>query len=146
MILNLLEENSMKVICKKTSSADFDLKEVKTVLSNDFDYTYGGYGLELNKMYLIMGIATYVGSNCIYYLIDVNGKPDWFPYLLFEIVINELPENWFFNSNFPETDISWVLGYYELCNISEHYNNLLEREESSLSIYFKRKSEIEENL
>ena len=68
------------------NSKGFDLKEVTTVFSNDFDYGYGGYGLELDKEYFVMGLVIYQKSNCLYYLIDVNGKPDWFPYLLFAML------------------------------------------------------------
>ncbi|PDS25675.1 hypothetical protein [Flavobacterium branchiophilum] len=66
-----------------------------TVFSNDYDYNFGGYGIELNMEYLVMGMAIYQDSSCLYYLVDVNGKTEWFPYLLFDISDNSLPKNWF---------------------------------------------------
>src|SRR5258705_9985974 len=86
-ILNL-KIRAMKVICKKVDSQGFDLKEVTTVFSNNFDYSFGGSGLELGKEYTVMGIALYNDSNCLYYLVDASGRPDWFPYLLFETLDN----------------------------------------------------------
>jgi hypothetical protein len=135
----------MKAICRKTSSEGLNLNEVTTVLSNDFDYTFGGYGLELNKEYLVMGIALYTDSNCLYYLIDVNGRPDWFPFLLFEVSDNSLPANWFTKviGQNESTTVYCLIGFEELCNQEDFYHNLIEREEYSMRTYFKRKSEIE---
>lgn len=138
----------MKVICKQTTSYGFDLREVTTILSNDFDYGFGGYGLEINKEYLVMGVLVYQNNNCLYYLIDTNGKPDWFPYLLFDIVDNSIPKNWFLkvNEKGKETNIYSLFGFKELCSDSDFYNQIANREESAMSIYFKRKSELENEL
>lgn len=138
----------MKVLCKQTTSKGFDLKQVTTVFSNDFDYTFGGYGLELGKQYLVMGIATYKDSNCQYYLLDVNGKPEWFPFLLFEISDNSLPQNWFvrISGEKESSDLFSIYGFEELCNDVFFYDRLAEREEVAMRIYFKRKIEYEEEL
>jgi hypothetical protein len=135
----------MKAICIQTTSEGFDLHEVTTVFSNDFDYNYGGYGIELGKEYTIMGIVLYNDSNCLYYLIDVNGRPDWFPYLLFEISDNSLPRNWFIklNGKMKSSDINCLWGFEELCNVQDFYHQLIEREETAMRIYFRRKIEIE---
>ncbi len=135
----------MKVICKQTTSENFNLNEVTTVLSNSFDYTFGGYGLELGKEYIVMGIVVYNDSNCLYYLIDVNGRPDWFPFLLFDISNNSLPTNWFTKviGKSQTTNIYWLIGFEELCNDENFYHNLTEREDIAMRIYFKRKIEIE---
>ena len=85
----------MKVICKETTSKKFDLKQVTTVFSNDFDYNFGGYGIELNREYIVMGMVIYQDSTCLYNLIDVNGKTELFPYLLFDISDNRLPKEWY---------------------------------------------------
>lgn len=138
----------MRAICKQTTSHGFDLKEVTTVFSNDFDYSFGGYGLELDKEYFVMGIAMYQNSNCLYYLIDTNGKPDWFPYLLFDIADNSIPRNWFIkvNGKNDDSDIYSLCGFDELCNDSDFYDQLLERDEKAMQIYFKRKAELEKEL
>lgn len=77
----------MKLICKKTSAKGFDLKEVTTLFTDNHNY-----GLTLAKEYVVMGIVIYKDSNCLHYLIDENGKPDWYPYLLFDISDNSLPQ------------------------------------------------------
>ena len=138
----------MRAICKQTTSHGFDLKEVTTVLSNNFDYSYGGYGLELDKEYFVMGIAMYQDSNCLYYLIDTNGDPDWFPYLLFDITDNSIPRKWFtkVNGKNDDMDIYSLFGFDELCNDSDFYDQLLEREGEAMQIYFERKSELEKEL
>jgi len=135
----------MKVICKQTTSEGFNLKEVTSVLSNEFDYTFGGYGLELNKEYIIMGIVLYKDSNCLYYLIDVNGRPGWFPFLLFDVSDNSLPANWFTKviSKKESTPVYCLIGFEELCKEEDFYHNLIEREETAMRIYFRRKIEIE---
>jgi len=138
----------MRAICKQTTSKGFDLQEVTTVLSNEFDYNYGGYGLEVNKEYFILGIAVYQNNNCLYYLVDVNGKPDWFPYLLFDVTDNSFPKNWFIkiNGKSDDTDIYSLCGFDELCNDDDFYDQLLEREEQAMQTYFRRKIELEKEL
>lgn len=137
----------MKVICKQTTSQGFNLKEVTTIFSTCFDYSYGGYGLELNKEYIVMGIVTYQDSKVLYYLIDTNGKPDWFPYLLFDILENSIPPDWFMriNGKRNDTDIHTLYGFNELCNEEDFYDRLMERDEEAMRIYIKRKIEVKKN-
>jgi hypothetical protein len=127
----------MKVICKQTTSEGFDLMDVKTVFANDHDYNIGGYGIELKKEYIVMGIILYRNSNYLYYLIDTNGRPDWYPNGLFQVVNNSLPSNWFMKIYLKEEalNIYSLIGFDELCN--------LERDENAMRIYFKRKMELE---
>ena len=138
----------MKVICKQTTSKGFNLKEVTTVLSTNFDYSFGGYGIELGKEYLVMGIALYKDSNCIYYLIDTSSKPDWLPFLLFEIVENSLPKQWHVKApgKKENSDIYALWGFEELCNEETFYDRLLEREEAAMRTYFRRKIELEKEI
>lgn len=133
----------MRVICKHTTSKGFDLKEVTTVFTNSFDYNFGGSGLELLKEYFVMGIAVYKDSNCLYYLLDTYGRPNWFPYLLFDISDNSIPPNWFIrmNGKRADSDIYGLWGFNELCNDDDYYDQLADRNEEAMSIYFKRKSE-----
>lgn len=135
----------MKVKCKQTTAENLNLNFVTTIVSNDNDFNIGGYGIELNKEYIVMGIIVYSDSNCSYYLIDTNGKPIWYPYLLFEIIDNSLPSNWFLKLYNPknEFEVSSILGFEELCNDEEFYDKLIERDEEILQIYFRRKMELE---
>ncbi len=138
----------MKVTCKQLTSESFDLKEVTTVFSNSFDYSFGGYGLELGKEYTVMGILMYRDTNCLYYLIDVNGNPNWFPYLLFNISNNYLSCEWFIkvNGRTKDNHIHTIWGFYELCYNDSFYDQLLDREEEAMQIYFRRKGEIEREI
>jgi hypothetical protein len=138
----------MRVLCNKTTSEGFDLKEVNTVKSNDFDYTFGGKGIELNKEYIVMGLAIFQSSKCVYYLIDVYSKPVWFPSLLFNTIDNKIPDHWFLNiyKKNENPNIYLLLGFDELCNNENFYDLLIEREEVAMRIYFKRKIELEREM
>lgn len=134
----------MKVICKDISAEKLDLTEVKTIISNEFDFSFGGYGVELNKEYIVMGLVLYADSNYLYYLIDTHGKPNWFPCQLFDVVDNSIPENWFmkiFDKN-EESQIYSIWGFNELCNDDDFYDLLIERDDATMKIYFERKMEI----
>ena len=134
----------MKIICKKTTSKGFDLNEVTTVLSQNFDYTFGGSGLEMGKEYLVMGIAVYKDSNCVYFLVDTAGRPNWFSHLLFEVLDNSVPANWFVrvNGKRADSDVYSHVGFDELCNNEMYYDQLVNRDEEAIRIYFERKSEL----
>lgn len=135
----------MKVKCKQTTAAGFNLKEVTTIFSNDFDYSYGGSGLELNREYIVMGVVTYVMNNTLYYLVDANRKPDWFPYLLFDITDHSVPPDWSIrvNGKTEVSDIFSIIGFDELCNDEGFYDRLTDREEEAMRIYFRCKKELE---
>lgn len=129
----------MKLVCKKTSAKDFDLKEVMSLLSNEYDY-----GLILEKEYVVMGIVIYKDSNCLYYLIDEDGWPNWYPYLLFEVSDNSLPQDWYISVYNKSSigDLYCLAGFNELCNDQDYHDLLAERDKKALEIYFLRKNEI----
>ena len=94
-----------------------------------------------------MGMLLYKNSNCLYYLIDVSGRPDWFPHLLFNTSENSLSYDWFVRvNNRGENGIYCVWGFDELCNSEKFYEQLMERDEQAMGIYFRRKIEIEKFL
>jgi hypothetical protein len=129
----------MKLICKQKTAQGLDLKKVTIISSNNYDF-----GLEIGKVYQVMGMATYRDTNCLYYLIDEDGRPDWFPYVLFTVSDNVLPKNWYiklYDQNLPG-DIFSLVGFKELCN-DDFYVRLVEREEKAMRIYFRRKIELE---
>ena len=117
-----------------------DPSNVGEGIPNDFDY-----GLEINKEYLVMGIMTFKKSDNLYFLIDEDSRPGWFPHQIFEIESNELPFNWFvrINKDNKHTDYRNLIGFAELCNDEDFFNKLLERDESTLRTYFRRKMELE---
>lgn len=134
----------MRILCKQTTAEGFDLKEVDTISSNDFDYTFGGAGLELNKEYLVMGVYLDHRTHVLYYLIDTGGRPDWFPHLLFDVTDNAIPEKWFSRIYTSDrSEIFLVLGFDELCNQDGFFDLLMDRDETTMRTYFRRKIELE---
>ena|SRR5580765_7940000 len=131
----------MKVVCKKNTAKGLDLSEVTTICSHEVRYP-----LILEKEYIVMGMVIYKDSNCIYYLLDEYDKPDWVPYMLFEISHNELSPNWFVKLFDKEGfgDLFYLSGFYEMCNDGNYHDDLIEREKYALDIYHKRKYEVQE--
>lgn len=124
----------MKVICKYNDPENLP-EEIKT----RFDY-----GLEIGKAYLVMGIALLRESDLIYYLVDEGGRPNLFPKSIFEIIDNTIPINWFIKlDENPFFNSYAILGFYELCNEANYYENLIDREENAMRIYYRRKIELE---
>lgn len=133
----------MKVICKKNTAKDLDLTEVTTIFSKAHKYP-----LELEKEYLVMGISIYKDTNCLYYLIDINSRPFWFPYLLFNISDNFLPKHWAVKvyDKKGEGDILFLCGFRELCDSENYHDLLMDRDENAMRVYFSRKVEFEKEL
>lgn len=130
----------MKVICKKRSAKGLDLSEVTSLRMDEYDY-----GLIIGKEYIVMGLMSRKDSSCLYYLVDENTKPFWIPYLLFEISDNSLPKNWYLDV-FPKDssgNILYLCGFDELCNNENYHDQLMEREETAMRIYFRNKINFE---
>lgn len=135
----------MRITCIKIDSYGLNLRDISTILTNDFDFSDGGYGLEINREYVVMGMVIYKNSPCIYYLIDVNGTPDWFPSVLFKISDNTLPFNWCFGfyAEIVDVNIYAIWGFQELCTDDSFYDKLMDRDKDAIQVYFKRKLELE---
>lgn len=110
---------------------------------------YGDGGLTIAEEYLVMGIIifeTYQG-----YLIDYGGFPSVIPCQLFEVIDDKVNSNWCFRLVEKEEDIypfvQAIFGYPELCSDKKAYENLIvEMEEDTQRIYFRRKIELEKEL
>jgi len=136
----------MKIKCNDTNAVNLNLSDVNTIASNEFDFST--LGLLADEVYLVMAMILYKDTKYLYYLIDINGKPNWFPNKLFEVVDNTLPNQWsfkIFNAE-ADVDIYCMWGYNELCNQEDHYDQLIEREDEALIIYFNQKRKIEDDL
>jgi len=135
----------MKIKCNDTSAVKLKLSEVNTITSNEFDYN--NWGLLANEIYLVLAMILYKDTKYLYYLIDINGKPNWFPNELFEVIDNVLPNQWSFKifNTESDVDIYCIWGYDELCNQEDHYDQLIEREDEALTIYYNQKRKIEED-
>ncbi|HTN36337.1 MAG TPA: hypothetical protein VL053_04630 [Arachidicoccus sp.] len=128
----------MKVICKYN-----DPSNLPSGIPDNFDY-----GLEINKEYLVTGILTFKQSDDLYFLVDESGRPSWFPFQIFEIINNKLPKIWFIKINVRNDYVDYknLIGFNELCNNDAFFNQLLERDEEAMQVYFKRKIELEKEL
>ena len=128
----------MRVICKFN-----DPSNISRDIPDDFDY-----GLEIGKEYTVMGMLTFKRSNHLYFLIDENGRPSWFPHQIFDVLNNALPQNWFVKINREKDNVDFynLIGFKELCNSENFFNQLLEREESVMRTYFRRKIELEKEI
>ena len=129
----------MKVICKYN-----DPDNAPSGVPDSFNF-----GLELEKEYLVMGMV--IAEKQLWYLVDENSKPSFFPYQLFEVIDSSVSVNWHFklysddDGIFPfDKEAMW--GYSELCFDESHYEQLVDRESSALELYFKRKAELENSL
>ena len=129
----------MKVKCKYN-----DPDNIQPGIPNNFNF-----GLELEKEYLIMGMV--LAEKQLWYLIDEKGKPSFYPFQLFQVTDSSISSKWYFklyhqdDGLFPFDKIA-MWGYLELCNNENHYEQLLDREQSALELYFKRKIELEKSL
>ena len=132
----------MKIKCIETNSTGIDRNEVHTISAYPFDFS--NYGLNVNDTYEVMAFILYKNTKYLYYLIDINGKPYWFPNELFEVIDNSIPGHWFFKNftNEQEVDIYCIWGYDEICNDDNHYDALIERDSEALKIYFQQKARI----
>ncbi len=129
----------MKVLCKHN-----DPDNISSEVPNNFDF-----GLELEKEYLVMGIV--LAEKQLWYLIDEKGKPSFYPFQLFQVTETLMNSNWYFklynedDGIFPfGKEAMW--GYLELCFDNSHYEQLIDREQDALKLYFKRKIEFKNSL
>lgn len=135
----------MKVECKFN-----DPDSVPIGTPSKFDH-----GLILGKKYFVMGIMTHqrndtlvklkqvINFDDLFYLIDEDGRPFWFPYQIFEITDSSLPFEWYLRINDGSINALYknLFGFKELCMEDEFFNNLLLREKRELEIYRERKKE-----
>jgi hypothetical protein len=133
----------MKIKCRQTSAKELNLFEVNTITRKEFDF--GTLGLQFGEVYLVMAMVLFKDTKYLYYLIDINGKPNWFPNELFELVDGSLPSKWSFRiySKEDEIDIYCIWGYDEICNQDDHFDQLIERDREALNVYFRNKMLLE---
>ena len=143
----------MKIRCIHNTGEALRIYENKPLAKNKlgkFGATgYTEFGLTIDKEYLVMGIIIFETYQA--YLIDDNGFISVYPCQLFEIMDHKLTQNWYFRRVNMNEDIypfiQAIFGYYELCFDKKAYTNLIvEKEEYSERIYFKRKIELEATL
>lgn len=144
----------MKVRCLyNTGEAlrSYEYKALQKEMMGRFGATafseYGG--VEIGKEYLVMGLIIFETYQA--YLIDDNGFISACPCQLFEVVDTTVNPNWHFRLIEKDEDIypfvQAIFGYYELSFDKKAYENLIvEKDEESQRIYFRRKIELEKEL
>ena len=144
----------MKVRCIYNTGEVLRAYENKPLNKDEF----GRFGVsgnsEFNEItigteYLVMGLIIFETYQA--YLIDDNGFISACPCQLFEVVDSKVNSNWHFRLIEKDEDIypfvQVVCGYYELCFDKKAYENLIvEKDEESQRIYFRRKIELEKEL
>ncbi len=97
--------------------------------------------LELGEEYLVMGMIHRGGG--LFYLINGGIVISVCPVTLFEVVSSELPVGWHFRAFTPDyynyINIEAVWGYYELCFVDTHFEELINFDEDAHRIFFAHK-------
>lgn len=144
----------MKIRCIYNTGVSLRPYEYETITDKEVFGRFGvsemaEYGIEIGKEYLVMGLITFQTYQA--YLIDDNGFISACPCQLFEVVDNKVNSNWHFRLIEKDEDIypfvQAILGYPELCSDKKAYENLIvEMEQDTQRIYFRRKIELEKEL
>ena len=108
---------------------------------------WSGWPIDIGESYEVYGIRLRRGI--LHYLVvnryqGVEKKPNWCPAELFEVTNSLLPQRWYFSFQGTENLNDAIWGYEELVLVPKHLEDLIEREEDALNIFFKRKKEIDE--
>ena len=101
------------------------------------------HGLKLAKVYIVYAVKQYKGE--ISYLIyNENQMSSWMFADLFKIVDNSIPISWRFNYfGYQPDGISFIIGYKEIVESTNHYEGLAERTKKESELFWERKCEID---
>lgn len=92
--------------------------------------------LKINEQYTVYGMAIWAGV-LHYLVVDIWGRPSWFPAGLFAVLEDIIPEHFHFKF-YRKYELSAVWGYRELLD-EQHYDCLIERQDEDLAIFFANK-------
>lgn len=128
----------MKVVCKYNNGNDIDPNLLPLGFNSESETN-----LILEKEYIVLGIMLYEKS--IFYLLDEDLNPFWYPDILFSISESKINSNWHFKmitkQESPYAQAIW--GYLELCFLKGHNDRLMERDSNDMQIYFRQKKAAE---
>jgi hypothetical protein len=100
--------------------------------------------LEIGEEYLVMGMIHRRGG--LFYLFNSGRVITVCPVSLFEVVDPELPVGWYFRAFTPDyynyINIEAAWGYYELCFVDTHFEELIEFDENAHRIFFAHKKKM----
>ncbi|OJX39890.1 MAG: hypothetical protein BGO78_14035 [Chloroflexi bacterium 44-23] len=103
-------------------------------------------GLITDDIHIVYGVSEWRGV--LHYLIIPAEAhlPIWFPADLFIVIDARLPFEWYFRyygDNDP-SELKFQMGYQELALDAAHSTDLIERKNNAISLFLKRKAEIDE--
>lgn len=130
----------MKVRCvaNRGSVLPADFSPIGYFMESEFD-------ILIDRSYVVYGMC--LRRHVLAYLIDPEGtgRPNWYPVNLFEIEDNRTPSLWRFSFT-PENQshgVPAIWGYEELVNSTEHFDGLVERDALAISVFARRREEID---
>ena len=94
-----------------------------------------------NIDYLVMGICYFKNNKELHYLIEEK-KIKWISEIFIEVEKSKMPFNWSLSLE-NNSKYDFLCGYYELCNLPEHFEGIILGNKKDLEIFKKRKKEIE---
>ena len=92
--------------------------------------------------YLVMGICYFKNNKKPYYLIEEENEIKWISEIFIEVEKSKIPFNWSLSLE-NNSKYDFLCGYYELCNLPEHFEGIISRNKKDLEIFRKRKNELE---
>ena len=130
----------MQVKCKYTLGSDLPPKALK---GKGFKST--NFNLEIGALYSVYSIVLINGVVRYLTLDRWQTVPFWYPAELYTIEDPLLPPGWYFKYFFPPTcvGVEALWGYKEMIFDSQHFNDLIEREDEAVRTFIKRKEEID---
>ena len=123
---------------------DISLRVMNESKETSFDF------LVVGKYYTAYGIILAHGHP--YFLIGTNNVlPMWIPGTIFIVLDSRFPDGWgFVSAQLPgrygalsEIGVSCVIGYEQLVEDFDHYIGVVERDESSISVFMRSKKLID---
>jgi hypothetical protein len=92
----------------------------------------------VGREYFVFAISMWRGILQVL-LSDDNGLPNWYPMECFSVTDEHLPDDWLFAfyGRDESADLQALWGYADLIHDDEHYDLLLERDESAMNIFVR---------
>ena len=95
-----------------------------------------------NIDYLVMGICYFKNNKESHYLIEEEKKIKWISEIFIEVEKSKMPFNWSLSLE-NNSKYDFLCGYYELCNLPEHFEGIILGNKKDLEIFKKRKKELD---
>ena len=77
-----------------------------------------------NINYLVMGICHFKNNKESHYLIEEEKKIKWVSEIFIEVEKSKMPFNWSLSLE-NNSKYDFLCGYYELCNLPEHFEGIM---------------------